>query len=89
MSSDVDKYMELEEKKKDLEKKIIRIEEQYRSKKQAMVELVEQIKKDGYDPKKLKEIIAEKEEEISNLVSDFENKLKDTSDKLSTIEAVE
>jgi len=87
MSSDVDKFLELDKKHKELETKKIRLEEQHNSKREALKELVKEIQAEGYNPNKLKETIQEKEAQLSKEVKAFEEALNKTSEELSKIEA--
>jgi len=87
MSSDVEKYLELDKKHKELETKKIRLEEQHNSKREALKELVKEIQAEGYNPNKLKETIQEKESQLSKEVKAFEEALNKTSEELSKIEA--
>jgi len=82
----VEKYMELEEKLKDVSTRKIRIEEQYKSKKSDLKELIDEIKGEGYNPKELKSIIATLEKEFDQELKDFESSLDKISSQLSKIE---
>lgn len=85
-SSEVDKFIELEEKLENVKTRKIRLEEQYKNKSQSLREVVDKIKKYGYDPKDLKNVIAKKEEDLKKQIKEFEDKLEKVSDQLSQIE---
>lgn len=87
MATEVEKFMELESKLKELETKTIRIEEQFKARKQDLADLVREIKDAGYDPNALKQTIAEKEEEVKVKLIEFEKQLEEASQQLSKIEA--
>lgn len=63
---------QLEERKKNVEKQL--------------QGLLDKIKSQGYDPKKLKEVRDEKVEELKNLVSNKETEVKEVLDKLKKID---
>jgi len=88
MNDDVSRYLALEEKKKEVDKKIIRLEEQYKNKRKLLSDLIEQIKKEGYDPNNLKQIKATLEADLKKAVDDFESNLKEVSQKISSIESI-
>lgn len=81
------KFESLIEKQKLLEEKKIRLEEQYNSKKQALLELIEEIKNAGYNPKELGTIIEQKEKELQEEIDNFEKELSELSNKISEIES--
>lgn len=86
MANEIERFKELKSKHDELEKKKIRLEEQFRSKKESLSQIIAEIKKEGYDPTKLDEIIAEKTEEMDKALENFEKQLKKASEDLSTIE---
>ena len=57
MSDKIEKFQKLQEKASDLKTKKIRLEEQYKSKKSTLKELVKEVKDLGYDPNKLGQVI--------------------------------
>jgi uncharacterized tellurite resistance protein B-like protein len=82
----VEKYIELQEKLQDVSNRKIRIEEQYKAKKQALKELITDIKKEGHEPNELKKVISDMEKEFDSELSKFEGDLNNISNKLSKIE---
>ena len=86
MTVDLDKFKKLCEEKSSLEKRKIRLEEQFKAKKEALTKLVKEIKTAGYDPNNLKAIIQEKEEGLLKSIGEFEGKIKEASAKLASIE---
>ena len=86
MKDQIEKFKSLDETRKNLSEKKIRIEEQFKSKKQALSSLIKEIQEEGYDPKKLGEIIQEKEKEVEDRISKFEEDLQEASGKLAEIE---
>lgn len=87
MTVDLDKFKKLCEEKSSLEKRKIRLEEQFKAKKEALTKLVKEIKTAGYDPNNLKTIIQDKEKDLLKSIEDFEGKIKEASSKLASIEA--
>jgi len=86
METELSKFTKLKEDLRSLENRKIRIEEQLKSKKQDLQELVLKIKESGYDPKKLNEIIVEKEKALKEQIQNFETKLQKASTQLTAIE---
>jgi len=82
----VEKYMELEKKLKDVSTRKIRIEEQYKAKKKDLKDVIDEIRGEGYDPKDLKNVIAGLESEFNKELKSFEATLNEISEKLSKIE---
>jgi len=87
MDKEIEKFTELSKQLRTLEDKKIRLEEQFKSKKEALSELIKEIKDAGYDPTKLKETIQQKEEELKKDIASFEGELNEASSLLSKIEA--
>lgn len=86
MKDQVEKFKNLNEKSKILSEKKIRYEEQFKSRKQTLAELLREIKNDGCDPTKLDEAIAEEEKNITDSLNIYEKKLEEVSIKLAEIE---
>ena len=86
MAANIDEFLELQKRKEELKTKKIRLEEQYKNKKQALTELVQEIKEQGYDPNKLKEIIAQKESEFTTSIEAFKAAVEKASAQLAEIE---
>lgn len=86
MKDQIERFRELSDKLKNLSEKKIRLEEQFKSKKAALTELVKEIKDAGYDPKNLGEVIKEKEEALKNAIGTFEQELQTVSTQLAEIE---
>jgi hypothetical protein len=85
-SQDAEKFIKLQKLLKEYDTKKIRIEEQYKNKKEILTNLVKEIKDMGFEPKELASIITKKEEEIKKAVETFEAELNIVSSKLSKIE---
>lgn len=85
-SQDAEKFMRLQKLLKEYDTKKIRIEEQYKNKKEILSTLVKEIKDMGFEPKELAAVITKKEEEIKKAVEAFEAELNAVSSKLSKIE---
>ena len=86
MSVEVKKFMELCDTLKNLETRKIRLEEQFKAKKETLTELVKQIRAEGYDPNSLKDVIVEKETELQKEVDEFEKALNTASEELAKAE---
>ena len=86
MSVEVKKFMELQDSLKSLETRKIRLEEQFKAKKETLTDLVKQIRAEGYDPNTLKDVIAEKEAELQKEVDAFEKALNAASEELAKAE---
>jgi uncharacterized protein (UPF0335 family) len=82
----VERYMKIEEKLKDVSTRKIRVEEQYKAKKNDLKDLIEEIKKEGYNPNELKSVIEGLEKEFNDELEVFEKTLEEISGKLSKIE---
>lgn len=87
INEQIEKFENLTKKQRMLEEKKIRLEEQYNNKKEALLELIKEIKEAGYNPKELGEIINKKEKELSEKIAQFEKELEDLSNKIAEIEA--
>jgi len=86
MKDQIERFKELSDTLKGLSEKKIRLEEQYKSKKQALSDLVKEIRDAGYDPRKLGDVIKEKEESLTKDIKSFEENLQEVSSKLAEIE---
>lgn len=86
MKDQVEKFKSLNEKLKSLSEKKIRYEEQFKSRKQTLAELLREIKNAGYDPTKLEDAITEKEKVLTESISTFEKNIEEVSTKLAAIE---
>jgi len=87
MNDQIERFKELNENLKNLSEKKIRFEEQFKTKKQSLAELIREIKEAGYDPIKLNEAIQEKETALKKAIAKFEKELQEVSSQLSEIEA--
>lgn len=87
MDKEIERFTDLSKQLRTVEDKKIRLEEQFKTKKEALSELIKEIKDAGYDPTKLKEIIQTKEEELKKDIAAFEAELSTASSLLSKIEA--
>jgi uncharacterized protein (UPF0335 family) len=86
MNDQIEQFRNLNEQLKTLSEKKIRLEEQYKAKKEALTNLIVEIKAKGYDPKKLGEVIKEKEKELNNSIEEFKKELEKVSAELTEIE---
>jgi len=81
------RFMELKGIVDQLSDKKIRLEERFKSEKKKLEKLLKEIAEKGYDPKKLSEIKEEKEQQLKKSMDDLEEKVRETSEKLNSIEA--
>lgn len=86
MKDQIEHFKELNENLKTLTEKKIRLEEQFNSKKKDLTDLVQEIKEAGYDPRKLGEVIKEKEDNLQKAIGTFEKDLQKVSEQLTEIE---
>jgi|WetSurMetagenome_2_1015567.scaffolds.fasta_scaffold789510_2 uncharacterized protein (UPF0335 family) len=86
MKDQIERFRELNDKLKNLSEKKIRLEEQFKTKKATLTDLVKEIKEAGYDPKNLGEVIKEKEEALKSAISTFEQELQTVSSQIADIE---
>jgi chromosome segregation ATPase len=87
MQSEIDRFKELSDRVKNLDEKKIRLEEQYKNKKETLTALLKEIKTAGFDPSKLKETITEKEEQLKSQIASFEQEVEKVSSLIAKIEA--
>jgi predicted nucleic acid-binding Zn-ribbon protein len=86
VQNEIDRFKTLTEQVKTLDEKKIRLEEQYRNKKETLTALLKEIKAAGYDPAKLKETIQEKEEQLKAQIASFEEEVTKVSSMIAKIE---
>jgi mannitol/fructose-specific phosphotransferase system IIA component (Ntr-type) len=86
MADNVERYRELQKKRDLLNNQKIRLDEQYKAKKQALTEIIDKIRALGIEPNKLKEVISEKESALKLKLNTFERDIEDVSKKLSAIQ---
>jgi uncharacterized protein (UPF0335 family) len=86
MQNEIEEFAKLSDQLKKLDEKKIRLEEQYKNKKDTLTELLREIKAEGYDPMKLKEIIQEKEALIKSQVATFSEEMNKVSAMIASIE---
>ena len=86
MSDNVQRYLDLKEKRDDLNAQKIRLDEQYKTKKESLVKIIEKIKKHGIKPNELKDVIAKKETELNDKITKFEDSLEKVSAQISKIQ---
>jgi len=86
MQNEIEEFARLSDQLKKLDEKKIRLEEQYKNKKDTLTELLREIKAEGYDPMKLKEIIQEKEALIKSQVATFSEEMNKVSATIASIE---
>ena len=84
MSDNVERYTILQKKLEESKSQKIRLEEQYKSKRQALTEIIDKIKSLGVDPNQLKSVIAEKEKDLKDRLDSFEKEVEEVSRKLSS-----
>lgn len=70
----------------DISDQKIRLEERFNNEETILKKLLAEIKKEGYEPKKLTTIRKEKEELLQNLLKGLESKVTETKQKLNAIE---
>lgn len=87
MKDDIERFKELSDRVSELDEKKIRLEEQYKNKKETLTALLKEIKDAGFDPSKLKETIAEKEGQLKNQIAAFEQEVEKVSSMIAKIEA--
>ncbi|MBD3261263.1 MAG: hypothetical protein GF334_06195 [Candidatus Altiarchaeales archaeon] len=86
MAANIEEFVGLQKRREELHTKKIRLEEQYKSKKKALTDLVEEIKSQGYDPSKLKDTISQKEKELTDSIEKFKAAVEKASSQLAEIE---
>jgi hypothetical protein len=82
----VQRFKDLKEKIDKLSAEKIRIDERYKSEREKLEKLLKEIAAKGYDPKKLAETKALKEQELEKMLVELETKVAEVSSKLSGIE---
>jgi len=89
----VDQIEALQNKLGDLTKRLTKVTEkkaglrgQLEAKKQELVDLIEEIKAAGYDPKKLKEERDKKAAELQTMMASFEKELAEVEEALASFE---
>ena len=80
---------EIQQKSQSLNEKKIRLQERLRSEKKKLTDLVKQIKEKGYDPKDLKKIKEQKEQELDKSLKTIEETLIKAEEILSEIESAD
>jgi len=88
MKDQIEHFRELTDKLKNLSEKKIRLEEQFKSKKKNLTDLIQEIRDAGYEPKNLGSIIKEKESALKDAIENFDKELQTVSTQLSEIEGV-
>ena len=83
-----ERITEIQQKSQSLNETKIRLEERLRSEKKKLEDLVKQIKDQGYNPKDLKKIRQEKEQELTKAVETIEEMLIKAEKTLTEIETV-
>lgn len=82
----VQKFSNLKEQIEKLTTHKIRIEERYKAEREKLEKLVKDITAKGYDPSKLAETKALKEEEFNKALAELEAKVNEVSSKISVME---
>jgi len=80
------RVVELKSKNDQLHEKKIRLEERLKSEKSSLAKVIKEIKEKGYDPKKLKETVQEKEEKLKEMILSYEHSLEEAEKLLAEIE---
>lgn len=88
MKDQIENFRDLQSKLRNLSDKKIRLEEQFKTKKKDLTNLITEIREAGYDPKNLGVVIKEKEASLKIAIDSFEKDLQTVSTKLSEIEGV-
>jgi len=86
MELSAEKFISLEKRRKELDDKRIRMEEQLKLKKEELAKVISQIKAEGYDPNKLKDTLTEMEEKLAKDTQEFETQLAKATDLLASVE---
>ena len=81
-----EKYKAIQEDLEEAKTLRTQLEERKKSVEKQLTTLLEKIKTQGYDPKKLKQIRDEKVSELEKLVTEKETEVKDVLDKLKKID---
>ena len=86
MELSTEKFVALEKRRKELDDKRIRMEEQLKLKKEELAKVIKEIQAEGYDPNKLKETLSTMEEKLAKDTKDFEEKLTKATELLTSVE---
>ena len=81
------RFLDLKKKSQENNSKKIRLEEQMRSAKKQLVEVMDEIKAAGIDPKEIGEVLRLKKVELSDKLAELERQVGENSSKLEEIEA--
>lgn len=84
---EIQEFQELTKNIKVLSDRKIRAEERFKTEKDRLEKLISEITSKGYDPKKITEIKKEKEAELTKLLKELRDKVEETNQKLTLIEA--
>ncbi len=84
--NETERYQKIKEDVNTISNQKIRLEERFNNEKINLEKLLKEIKKKGYDPKKLSSIREEKENELQKLLTDLEKEVEETKQKLNLIE---
>lgn len=83
---ETERFKRIKETIRNISDQKIRLEERFEREKENLEKLVNEIKKEGYDPKKLTEIRIEKEKLLQKRLTEIEDKIKNTQNKLNAME---
>ena len=86
MEDQVAKFKKLQESAEELKTKKITLDTKYKAKKEALRDVVQEVKDMGIDPNKLGQVIKEKEVELATEIGAFEKEVTEVSAKLAKIE---
>jgi uncharacterized protein (UPF0335 family) len=80
------RFLRLKEENNKNQARKIRLEEQMRAAKKQLVDVMDEIKGLGIDPKNIGEVLKEKEAELENALASLESEVSKASEALSSIE---
>lgn len=86
MEDQIKRFKELQEMSEELKTKKITLGAKYKAKKEALRDIVKEVKDLGIDPNKLGQVIKEKEEALAKEIEAFDKEVTEVSAKLAKIE---
>lgn len=84
--NETERFQKVKEEISIISDKKIRFEERFNNEKTNLEKILKEITEKGYDPKKLSEIREKKEEQLQTLLTELENNVEETKQKLNKIE---
>jgi len=88
MADETQRFMQIKDRIKVVSDQKIRLEERYKSEKQALETVLKSISERGIDPTKLTETRKAKEAELLKLLADLETRTKEAETKLKAMESI-